>query len=119
MCDKADLHFHFGTDCSSDKSIGYRGQHEFGDDAASVSFFDHIDLCAGSLNYKAVREIYVLAGLNSAEWTFDALEAHYKTLVKYINFEDKGMVLAYGCGSPAMTKRSKYPEDAYQMGKCL
>jgi hypothetical protein len=56
---------------------------------------------------------------NSDDWTFDALEAHYKTLVRYINFRDAGMVLGYGCGTPAMTKRSRYPKEAYQLGKSL
>ena len=50
---------------------------------------------------------------------FEALSAHYKTLVRYINFEDKGMVLGYGCGTPSMTKRSRYPEEAYRLGKSL
>ena len=48
---------------------------------------------------------------------FDALEAHYKTLVRYINFKDCGMVLGYGCGTPGMTKQSRYPQEAYQLGK--
>ena len=46
-------------------------------------------------------------------------ESHYKTLVRYINFEDKGMVLGYGCGSPGMTKRSRYPEEAYRLGRMM
>ena len=51
--------------------------------------------------------------------TFEALTAHYKTLVRYIRFEDEGMVLGYGCGTPEMTERSGYPEQAYQLGKRL
>ena len=56
---------------------------------------------------------------NADDWTFDALEAHYKTLVRYINFRDCGMVLGYGCGTPGMTRRSRYPQEAYQLGKGL
>jgi hypothetical protein len=37
-------------------------------------------------------------------------------LVKYCNFTDMGMVLGYGCGTPAMTKRSKYITKAYELG---
>jgi 1-deoxy-D-xylulose 5-phosphate reductoisomerase len=48
-----------------------------------------------------------------------ANEAHYKTLVRYINFEDKGMVLGYGCGAPGMTKRSRYMREAYELGRSL
>ena len=56
---------------------------------------------------------------NSDDWTFDALEAHYKTLVRYINFKDCGMVLGYGCGTPGMTKRNRYPQEACQLGRSL
>lgn len=30
-----------------------------------------------------------------------------------------GMVLGYGCGTPPMTKRSPYPQKAYQLGRQL
>ncbi len=52
-------------------------------------------------------------------WTFTALEAHYHTLVKYLNFQDQGMVLGKGCGTPSMTAGSKYMEQAYKLGKAL
>ena len=47
------------------------------------------------------------------------LEAHYKTLVHYLNLKDMGMVLGKGCGTPSMTQHSKYPEQAYELGKKL
>lgn len=56
---------------------------------------------------------------NSDDWTFEALESHYKTLVRYLNLEDMGMVLGYGCGTPSMTQHSEYPQQAYQLGKNL
>ena len=56
---------------------------------------------------------------NNADWTFDALEAHYHTLVRYLNLLDMGMVLGKGCGTPSMTKSSGYPGMAYDLGKSL
>ena len=53
-----------------------------------------------SLNSRHLRSALLTAAWNSDDWTFDALEAHYKTLVRYINFKDRGMVLGYGCGTP-------------------
>ena len=47
----------------------------------------------------------------------DILEAHYKTLVHYLNLKDMGMVLGKGCGTPSMTQHSKYPEQAYELGE--
>ena len=72
-----------------------------------------------SLNRRHLKSALLTVAWNADDWTFAALEAHYKTLVRYINFEDKGMVLGYGCGSPSMTERSKFPAEAYKLGKSL
>lgn len=56
---------------------------------------------------------------NSDDWTFEALEAHYDTLVKYLNMHDRGRVLGYGCGTPSMTRHSRYPQAAYDLGASL
>ncbi len=50
---------------------------------------------------------------------YNALEAHYKTLVRYLNLEDMGMVLGYGCGIPSMTQHSEFPQQAYNLGNRL
>ena len=72
-----------------------------------------------SLNRRHLKSALLTVAWNADDWTFDALTAHYKTLVRYINFEDKGMVLGYGCGSPSMTRASEYPELAYKLGKSI
>lgn len=73
----------------------------------------------GSIQRKKMKSALLSVAWNSDGWTFDALEAHYHTLVKYLNFEDCGMVLGRGCGTPSMTKSSRYPEQAYLLGKSL
>lgn len=72
-----------------------------------------------SLNGRHLKSALLTVAWNANDWTFDALVAHYKTLVRYINFEDMGMILGYGCGTPSMTKRSRYPEEAYLLGRSL
>lgn len=54
-------------------------------------------------------------------WTFEQAVSYYKfTLVNYIGFHDKGMLLAGGCGDtngkPQISKTS-YLEKAYEFGK--
>ena len=41
-----------------------------------------------------MKSALLAAAWNSDDWTFEALEAHYKTLVRYLNLEDMG----YGAG---------------------
>ena len=72
-----------------------------------------------SLNSRHLKSALLTVAWNADDWTLDALEAHYKTLVRYINFEDMGMVLGYGCGTPSMTNRSRYPKEAYKLGRSL
>lgn len=72
-----------------------------------------------SLTRKQIKSALLTVAWNSDGWTFDALEAHYQTLVKYLDMEDQGMVLGRGCGSPSMTRNSEYPKRAYELGKNL
>lgn len=72
-----------------------------------------------SLNRKHLKSALLTVAWNADDWTFDAITAHYKTLVRYINFEDMGMVLGYGCGSPSMTASSCFPQKANLLGKSL
>ncbi len=72
-----------------------------------------------SINRKNMRSALLSAAWNSDSWTFEALEAHYKTLVRYLNLRDEGMVLGAGCGTPSMTKHSKFPRMAYEQGRKL
>ncbi len=71
----------------------------------------------GSIQRKKMKSALISVAWNSDGWTFDALLAHYRTLVKYLNFKDEGMILGKGCGTPSMTKNSSYPRLAYELGK--
>lgn len=72
-----------------------------------------------SMQRKHMKSALLTVAWNSDSWTFEALEAHYKTLVRYLNLTDMGMVLGYGCGTPSMTEHSKFPQQAYQLGNRL
>ena len=50
---------------------------------------------------------------------FKVTADYYRTICDYMHFQDMGMVLGGGCGTPAMTQRSSALRDAYQLGKSL
>ena len=56
-------------------------------------------------------------------WTFSQATSYYQfTLVNYIGFNDKGMLLAGGCGSTngrPMIDRTEHLKEAYNFGKSL
>ena len=91
----------------------------YGMSAQMKTMVDRFCAFNSSLNSRHLKSALLTVAWNADDWTFDALEAHYKTLVRYINFDDKGMVLGYGCGTPAMTRRSHHLREAYQLGRSL
>ena len=72
-----------------------------------------------SIHRKHMKSALISVAWNSANWTFDALEAHYRTLVRYLNLNDMGMIFGAGCGTPTVTKGSRYLMQAYELGRKL
>ena len=91
----------------------------YGMSAQLKALVDRFCAFNSSMQRKHMKSALLTVAWNSDSWTFEALEAHYKTLVRYLNLTDMGMVLGYGCGTPSMTEHSKYPQQAYQLGNRL
>ncbi len=72
-----------------------------------------------SLTARHLKSALLAVAWNADDWTFEALAAHYKTLVRYLQMDDCGMVLGRGCGTPAMTRRSEAVKEAYGLGRGL
>lgn len=59
------------------------------------------------------------AAWDNTDTVFSVVEAYYKRICEYMQFEDMGMVLGKGCGTPSMTKNSGFVEKAYKLGKSV
>ncbi|MGI6220516.1 MAG: flavodoxin family protein [Coriobacteriales bacterium] len=68
---------------------------------------------------KHLKSVLLTVAWNDDNWSFEALEAHYDTLVRYLELRDCGRVVGKGCGTPGMTRGSKYPREAYDLGRGL
>ncbi len=73
----------------------------------------------GKLSAKRMKTALIVAAWDSNDWTMEAITTHYLTLCRYMNFENKGMILGTGCGSVSMTNATRYPQKAYELGKSL
>ena len=72
-----------------------------------------------SITRKHMKSALLAVAWNSDSWTFEALESYYKTLVRYLNLQNQGMILGRGCGTPSMTQHSQFPQQAYTLGNRL
>lgn len=56
---------------------------------------------------------------DNTDTVFAITEAYYRQLCSYMDFQDQGTVLGRGCGTPQMTRRSRYMQEAYDLGRTL
>lgn len=91
----------------------------YGMSAQLKTLVDRFCAFNSSLTRKRMKSALLAVAWNSDGWTFEALEAHYKTLVRYLAFKDMGMVLGGGCGTPSVTRSSRFMAQAYELGKNL
>lgn len=104
---------------ASDMVVFATPLYYYGMSAQLKTMVDRFCAFNSSLTRKQMKSALITVAWNADDWTFDALQAHYDTLVRYLSFEDEGSILGYGCGTPSMTKGSKYPKSAYEFGKSL
>ena len=71
------------------------------------------------LTYMHKKAVLLTVAWDDTSTVFSVVEAYYRRICEYMEFEDMGMVLGGGCGTPAMTKSNKAMNEAYRLGKSL
>ncbi len=80
---------------------------------------DHFYSYTTELTWMHKKTALISAAWDSTDTVFAVVDAYYKQLCSYMDFQDHGTVLGKGCGTPDMTRRSRYMKDAYELGKSL
>lgn len=104
---------------SADMVVFVTPLYYYGMSAQLKTLIDRFCAFNSSIQSKHMKSTLISVAWNSDSWTFGALEAHYQTLVRYLNFTDLGAVWGKGCGTPLMTARSRYMQEAYELGRSL
>ncbi len=89
----------------------------YGMSAQLKTIVDRFYSRTGKLHGK--KSIMIATAYNSADWTMEALENHYETLVRYMEWEDVGQVWATGCGARSLVEKSEFSNLAYKIGANL
>ena len=71
------------------------------------------------LTYMKKKTALISAAWDNTDTVFAVVDAYYRQLCNYMDFQNQGTVLGRGCGTPDMTRRSRYMKDAYELGKSL
>lgn len=91
----------------------------FGMSAQLKMVIDRFYSFNSALQERHLQSILIVAAWNSDDWTMEALQVHYKTLCRYLNFTDRGAILATGCGTADQTRASPFMQQAFELGKML
>ena len=89
----------------------------FGMSAQLKVIVDRFYSRTGKLHGK--KSIMMATAYNSADWTMEALVNHYETLVRYMEWQDVGQVMATGCGARSLVEKSPFADMAYKIGASL
>ena len=89
----------------------------FGMSAQLKVIVDRFYSRTGKLHGK--KSIMMATAYNSADWTMEALVNHYETLVRYMEWQDVGQVMATGCGARSLVEKSHFADMAYKIGTAL
>lgn len=116
---KDDMEKFRGQILDADMMVFVTPLYYYGMSAQLKMLVDRFCAINSSITHKHMKSALLAAAWNADSWTFEALEAHYRTLVRYLQMDDQGMVLGKGCGTPSMTARSRYPQLAYELGRSL
>ena len=71
------------------------------------------------LTHMHKKTALLAAAWDDSDTVFQVVEAYYRRICEYMQFEDLGTVLGRGCGTPGMTKNSRFPAQAYNLGKSI
>ncbi|MCI8364872.1 MAG: flavodoxin family protein [Eubacterium sp.] len=104
---------------SADMAVFVTPVYYFGMSAQLKMVIDRFYSYTTELSAKKLKAALITAAWDSDEDVMPALVAHYQKLCRYMHFENMGMVLGTGCGTPGMTGNSPHMEEACQLGKAL
>lgn len=91
----------------------------FGMSAQLKMVIDRFYSYTARLSAKHLKAVLITAAWDSDDDVMPYIAEHYKKLCRYMNFENVGMILGTGCGSPDMTHGTRHMKDAYALGKTI
>ena len=90
----------------------------FGISAQLKAVIDRFYAINGSIHVPK-KAVLLMTYANTAASEAVPIKSHYDVLLKYLGWTDAGQIIAPGVWPVGAVNRTKYPEQAYQLGKNL
>ena len=90
----------------------------FGISAQLKSVIDRFYAINGSIHVPK-KAVLLMTYANTAASEAVPIKSHYEVLLKYLGWTDAGQIIAPGVWPVGAVNRTKYPEQAYRLGKNL
>lgn len=91
----------------------------FGFSAQLKRVIDRFYAINGQIKGASKKAVFMMAYADTAKSEAEAMTLHYKTLIRYLGWQDVGMVIAPSVWTAGSVKNTKYLDEAYQLGKKL
>lgn len=65
------------------------------------------------------KVLTIITAAYPEDWVFDGVKATITTTLKYLGWENCGGIYAFGCPKKADIEKTKYPVQAYELGKSI
>ena len=82
----------------------------------AIDRFHGIDNALIGTNKKAML---LMTAASNVESIYNGALGSYHETVKYLGWNDSGVLLAYGCSTRADIEKTDYPKKAYELGKAV
>ncbi len=103
----------------SDMVVFVTPLYYFGMSAQLKTVIDRFYSFNSELHSKDLKTALIVAAWDSNKEKMRPLTEHYQMICHYLGFEEMGMIIGLGCGTPSMTQRTVYPQKAYELGKSI
>ncbi|MFX0102389.1 MAG: flavodoxin family protein [Candidatus Hodarchaeota archaeon] len=90
----------------------------FGMSAQLKTMIDRFYARTTEITRKRLKAVLITTAWNNDKVVMKAIEHHFRTIFDYMDFENKGMLLAKGSGTVSIMP-SRYYVEAFNLGKSL
>ena len=115
---KDDFEFVRGHIVDADCVVFATPMYYFGISAQLKAVIDRFYAINGSIHVPK-KAVLLMTYANTAASEAVPIESHYEVLLKYLGWSDAGRVIASGVWPVGAVERTRYPEQAYRLGRSI